>query len=87
MEVVTTYKYIADDGREFSSEEACKEWEQQKKRIYALAEQCYLTSQSKILRVFSTYSAALKAAREVVKTNKNNDYSFKVIEYVVEDIA
>ena len=86
MEIVVTYKYIADDGKEFSSEEACKEWEQQKK-VYVLAEQCYLTSQSKILRVFSTYSAALKAAREVVKTNKNNDYSFKVIEYVVEDIA
>ena len=82
MEVVTTYKYIADDGKEFSSEEACKEWEQQK-RIYVLTEQCYLTSQSKILRVFSTY----KAAREVVKTNKNDDYSFKVIGYVVEDIA
>ena len=29
MEVVTTYKYIADDGKESSSEEACKEWEQQ----------------------------------------------------------
>ena len=29
MEVVTTYKYIADYGKEFSSEEACKEWEQQ----------------------------------------------------------
>ena len=33
MEAVTTYKYIADDGKEFSSEEACKEWEQQKKGI------------------------------------------------------
>ena len=86
MEVVTTYKYIADDEKEFSSEEACKEWEQQK-RVYVLTEQCYLTSQSKILRVFSTYPAALKAAREVVKINKNNDYSFKVIGYVVEDIA
>ena len=86
MEVVTTYKYIADDGKEFSSEEACKEWEQQK-RVYVLTEQCDLTSQSKILRVFSTYLAARKAAREVVKTNKNNDYSFKIIGYVVEDIA
>ena len=34
MEVVTTYKYIADDGKEFSSEEACKEWEQQKRYTF-----------------------------------------------------
>ena len=38
MEIVATYKYIANDRKKFSSEEACKKWEQQKK-VYVLTEQ------------------------------------------------
>ena len=48
MEIVTTHKYIADDGKEFSSEEACKKWEQQKK-VYVLIEQRSLNHQLKNL--------------------------------------
>ena len=87
MEVVTTHKYVADDGKEFSSEEACKKWEQQK-RVYVLTEQRSLSHQLKILRIFSNYLAALKAEQEIIKTDKDKkDYFFKIVGYVVDDIA
>ena len=58
------------------------------KKVYVLTEQRSLSHQLKILQIFSNYPAALKAEQEIIKTDKDKkDCFFKIVGYVVDDIA